>query len=173
MWNLLTETSNVTYARQQTLYSQIRKHNRYHYTTNGNDVQGWAWALRYYTDEPYKARSFTSKTTAIRAIVEAIDRTGHPVGITVHHGTHAWVVLGYKAQPSATDPTKRTILGLLRQRPARTRLQGPVEVPLHVDGVVPQGLRQVPRARPARSSGKTSTSSSATDPGVIARAAAP
>jgi hypothetical protein len=101
----------VTQARQRSLYSNIRKHNRYRYTTKGNDIRGWAWALRYYTGLPYHERAFTSKTTAMRAIAEAIDRTGHPVGITVHHGTHAWVVLGYKAQPSATDPNKRTILG--------------------------------------------------------------
>ncbi len=45
-------------------------------------------------------------------MVEAIDRTRHPVGITVQHGTHAWVVLGYKARVQIDDPTKRTILGL-------------------------------------------------------------
>jgi hypothetical protein len=111
MWNMIEDTSNVQWARQRSLYSNIRKHNRYRYSTKGNDIQGWAWALRYYTGEPYRARSFTSKTTAMRAIAEAIDRTGHPVGITVHHGAHAWIVLGYKAQPSATDPSKRTILG--------------------------------------------------------------
>ena len=74
-------------------------------------VQGWAWALRYYTAKPYQARSYASKTTALSAIAEAIDRTGHPVGVTVNHGTHAWVVLGYRSQPVADDPHVRTILG--------------------------------------------------------------
>jgi hypothetical protein len=111
MWNLIKGISNNTYRRQKSLYRQIREHNRYRYTTKGNDIQGWAWALRKYTGKAYQPRSYTSKSTAIRAIAKAIDRTGHPVGITVHHGTHAWIVLGYKAQPSATDPTKRTILG--------------------------------------------------------------
>ncbi len=111
MWNLIEATSNANYSRQHALYTQIRKHNRYRYVTNGNDVQGWAWALRAYTGEPFTARSFVSKNSAMHAIVEAIDRTGHPVGITVRHGTHAWVVLGYKAQPDATDANKRTILG--------------------------------------------------------------
>jgi hypothetical protein len=111
MWNLIDGTSNARYARQKTLYGQIRRHNRYRYRTKGNDIQGWAWALRYYTDQPYRARAFVSKNAALRAIAEAIDRTGHPVGITVHHGTHAWVVLGYRAKPSATNPSQRTILG--------------------------------------------------------------
>jgi hypothetical protein len=111
MWNLIKGISNRTYARQKSLYRQIRKHNRYRYTTKGNDIQGWAWAMRRFTGEDYQARAFTSKSRAMAEIAEAIDRTGHPVGITVHHGTHAWIVLGYKAQPSATDPDKRQILG--------------------------------------------------------------
>jgi hypothetical protein len=111
MWNLIHGTANAKYGRQKALYSVIRKHNRYRYVTKGNDIAGWAWALRTYTGEAYQARSFGSKNAAMQAIVDAIDRSGHPVGITVHHGTHAWVVLGYKAQADAADASKRTILG--------------------------------------------------------------
>ncbi|HEY4632810.1 MAG TPA: hypothetical protein VIH00_02750 [Candidatus Limnocylindrales bacterium] len=111
MWNLIEGVTNRTYARQKSLYRQIRKHNRYRYTTKGNDVQGWAWALRRFTGEDYQARAYASKSRAMAEIAEAIDRTGHPVGITINHGSHAWIVLGYKAQPSATDPDKRTLLG--------------------------------------------------------------
>ena len=32
--------------------------------------------------------------------------------MTVKRGTHAWVVLGYKARVQLDDPTKRTILGV-------------------------------------------------------------
>jgi hypothetical protein len=111
MLNLVNDTSDTRWARQNTLYNMIRKHNRYRYRTNGNDIQGWAWAMRFYGGEPYVAKAYTSKTTAIKSIVSAIDRTDHPVGITVHHGTHAWIVLGYKARPSSTDPSVKTILG--------------------------------------------------------------
>ena len=111
MWNLIRKDSNSTYLRQSTLYKQIRLHNRYHYSTSGNDVQGWAWALRRWTYKPYYARAYLSKTVAMGAIVEAIDRTGHPVGITVKSGTHAWVVLGYRTAVDPTDPTKRTLQG--------------------------------------------------------------
>jgi peptidase C39-like protein len=106
MWNLIGRTSNTSYSRQKALYSKIRAHNRYRYKTKGNDVQGWAWALRKYAGMPYQWYAYTSKTSAIKAIARAIDATKHPVGITVHHGTHAWVVLGYKASAD-----KRTILG--------------------------------------------------------------
>jgi hypothetical protein len=109
MWNLITGADNRSYVRQKALYRQIRKHNRYRYKTKGNDIQGWAWALRYHTGEDYRARAYSSKSKAIREIARAIDRTGHPVGITVHHGSHAWIVLGYKAKPTASGG--RTILG--------------------------------------------------------------
>ncbi len=111
MWNLISGTSNGTYARQKSLYGSIHRHNRYRYPTKGNDIAGWAWALRNYTLRPYQWRSYVTRSTALAAIAATIDRTGDPVGITVNHGSHAWIVLGYKSQPLASDPTRRTILG--------------------------------------------------------------
>lgn len=111
MWNLIDGTSNARYGRQKTLYYAIRRHNRYWYPTKGNDVAGWAWGLRHYAGAPYHARMFTSKAAAIEAIAAAVDESGHPVGITINRGTHAWIVLGYKSQPSTTDPSDRIILG--------------------------------------------------------------
>jgi hypothetical protein len=112
MKNLIRNQRSTSFAHQQVLYRQIRRNNRYTYATSGNDIAGWAWALRYWTKQPYAAKSYTSRTTAIKAILESIDRTHHPVGITIKHGTHAWVVLGYKARVQVDDPTKRTILGV-------------------------------------------------------------
>ena len=94
------------------MYPHIRAHNRYRYPTNGNDIEGWAWGLRRWTGQRYIARSYASRSQAIGAIAAAIERTGHPVGITVNRGTHAWVVLGYRVSIQALDPTKRTIMGL-------------------------------------------------------------
>lgn len=113
MLNLILGKSDRSYATQERLYKGTRAHNRYVYATKGNDPAGWAWALRYYSGgrTAYRDRAFTNKTEAINAIAESIDRTGTPVGITVHRGTHAWVVLGYRAERSATDPTKRTLTG--------------------------------------------------------------
>ena len=111
MWNLISNDSNATHLRQSVLYRQIQLHNRYHYMTNGNDVEGWAWALRRWTYKPYVARAYLSKSVAIASIVEAIDRTHHPVGVTVKSGTHAWVVIGYRLAVDPVDSTKRTIQG--------------------------------------------------------------
>ncbi|MEX1172440.1 MAG: hypothetical protein WEG56_07495, partial [Chloroflexota bacterium] len=114
MLNLILGKSDRSYATQRKLYKGIRAHNRYRYATRGNDPLGWAWGLRYYSGNrvDYRARAFTSKNKALWAIVESILRTGHPVGIPVRKGTHAWIVLGYRVQRDALEPTKRTLLGL-------------------------------------------------------------
>jgi len=111
MWNLIRSGTNTSYMRQKVLYRQTRLHNRYHYNTTGNDVDGWSWALRRYTYRPYQAHAYLSKTTALQAIVAAIDRTHDPVGVTVRAGTHAWVVIGYRAAVDPSDPTLRTLQG--------------------------------------------------------------
>jgi hypothetical protein len=113
MLNLILGTSDRTKATQERYYKGTRKNNRYTYATKGNDPQGWAWSLRYYSGgrTTYQARSFTNKTASLNAIVESIDRTGSPVGVPVHDGTHAWIVLGYKAAPDPDDPSKRIIQG--------------------------------------------------------------
>ncbi|MGK2850091.1 MAG: hypothetical protein ACSLFN_04175 [Candidatus Limnocylindrales bacterium] len=111
--NLAAGRSDQTLATQRRMYRNIRAHNRYTYKTLGNDPQGWAWGLRYYSGNTlnYQARAFTSKTRALWAIQESIQRTGDPVGVTVRSGTHAWVVLGYRLSTDIADPSKRTLLG--------------------------------------------------------------
>ncbi len=113
MLNLIMGTSDRTRATQERYYVGTRAHNRYTYSTKGNDPQGWAWALRSYSGgtTTYRDRSFTNKSAALEAIADAIDRTGHPVGVPVHRGTHAWIVHGYRSEPDPSQPTGRVILG--------------------------------------------------------------
>jgi hypothetical protein len=122
MVNLVRGTSNRRYLTQKYYYKLTRQHNRYTYVTKGNDPQGWAWAATYFSrgEATYRARSFTDKTAAIKAIADAIQRTRNPVGVTVRAGTHAWVVLGYRMQVSTTDPSKKTLLGLYVSGPLGT-----------------------------------------------------
>jgi hypothetical protein len=112
MINLIRGRSDRTYSTQKRYYRGIRAHNRYTYRTRGNDPQGWAWGLRYYSGRTtsYYARSFTHKGKAIAAIADSIARTKEPVGVPVRRGTHAWVVLGFRA---SIDPatSQRTVLG--------------------------------------------------------------
>jgi hypothetical protein len=121
MANLVLKTSNRTYARQAYIYRLTRMHNRYRYATRGNDPQGWAWSLRYFTrHRPYYARAYTDKNAAIRSIVSSLSRTRQPVGVTVYRGTHAWVVLGYRQSYDRTEPSKKTLLGLYVSGPLGT-----------------------------------------------------
>jgi hypothetical protein len=122
MVNLVRGTSNRTYATQKFYYRLTRLHNRYSYVTQGNDPQGWAWALRYFSrySANYQARIFTDKTLAVNSIAQAIQRTGHPVGVTIRGGTHAWVVLGYRMSVNLADPSKQTLLGLYVSGPLGT-----------------------------------------------------
>ena len=100
-------------STQKYYYKKTRLNNRYRYRTLGNDPQGWAWALRYFSrgTTTYQARAYSDKNAAIAAIADSIARTRDPVGVTVRGGTHAWVVLGYRASAPASDPTRRTVLG--------------------------------------------------------------
>lgn len=113
MVNLILGRSDRSYATQERIYRATRQHNRYTYKTKGNDPQGWAWALDYFSGgrTDYRDRTYSDKTAAIEAIAASIDRFGTPVGVPVHRGTHAWIVLGYRAERSITDPTKRTLTG--------------------------------------------------------------
>ncbi len=122
MINLARGTSNRTYSTQRYYYKLTRKHNRYWYRTLGNDPQGWAWALRYFSRNTttYAARVYTDKTAAVNAIAESIARTQDPVGVTVRRGTHAWVVLGYRQTFDPAEPAKKTLQGLYVSGPLGT-----------------------------------------------------
>jgi hypothetical protein len=121
MANLVLGTSNRTYARQSYIYRLTRMHNRYRYATRGNDPQGWAWSLRYFTHHrPYYARAYSDKNQAIASIASSLARTRQPVGVTVYSGTHAWVVLGYRQSFDRTEPSKKTLLGFYVSGPLGT-----------------------------------------------------
>ena len=104
MWNLIRGESNTSYLRQSTLYKQIRQHNRYTYSTKGNDVQGWAWALRRYTSQPYYARAYLSKTAALN-VDRRVARPDPAPGR--HHGPGGDARLGRPGLPRRrwTRPT--------------------------------------------------------------------
>ena len=113
MVNLARRTSNRSYLTQKFYYAKIRQNNRYYYRTLGNDPQGWAWGLRYFSrgTAMYAPRAYTNKQQALDYIVASIARYKDPVGVTIKNGTHAWVVLGYRTSHDPIEPTKKTILG--------------------------------------------------------------
>jgi hypothetical protein len=114
MLNLVRGTTNRSRDYQGRYAWHVKRLNRYTYYTRGNDPQGWAATLDQFVagDWHYDDHWYTSQGVAIRAIVESIDRTGHPVGIVVDRGTHAWTVLGFRAERRDGDADTQTILGL-------------------------------------------------------------
>jgi hypothetical protein len=120
MVNLARGASNRSYARQKSFYTRARQHNRYRYRTRGIDPQGWSWLVRAHSGEPYRTYAFTNKAKALAKIVASIAATGDPVGVTVHSGTHAWVVLGYRTRHDPATPSKKTILGFYVSGPLGT-----------------------------------------------------
>jgi len=113
MINLATGRSDRSYSTQSRLYAELQRANLYDYSTNGNDVRGWARVLtaRLPAGMGYADMSFSSRSSAYATIVEAMDRTRRPVGIVVGAGTHAWTVVGFTVRETIGDPGSRTILG--------------------------------------------------------------
>ena len=114
MLNVVRDTTNQSRDYQARYAWHAKRLNRYTYPTRGNDPQGWAATLDMFVggDWHYDDRRYTSQGTAIKAIVESIERTRHPVGIVVDRGSHAWTVLGFRAERTDGDAATQTILGL-------------------------------------------------------------
>lgn len=113
MLNIIRGTTDRSRNSQARYAWHVHRLNGYTYSTKGNDVAGWARFLDLWLagDWHYRDRSYDTRREAVDAIVESIDRTGHPVGIVVDRGSHAWTVLGYRATV-VRGSDARTIDGL-------------------------------------------------------------
>jgi hypothetical protein len=113
MLNLITGTSDRSFGTQSRLYEELRRSNRYAYTTRGNDVRGWSRVLTAHLPAGmgYEDVSFTSRSDAYLAIVRTMDRTRRPVGIVVDRATHAWTVVGFTVRETPGVPNSTTVLG--------------------------------------------------------------
>jgi hypothetical protein len=115
MANLILGMRDTSYATQKLLASVTYRFNRFRYNGPGNDIRGWAGALNWRLPDTlpvaYRDRSYATRSTALTAIVDAIDETGYPVGITVRHGGHAWSVVGYRISQVPSLPATRVIHG--------------------------------------------------------------
>lgn len=147
MANLVLGTSDTSYATQKLLASVTYRFNRYRYgdPSRGNDIRGWAGALNWRLPDTlpvvYRDRSYTSRQAALHAIVDAIDETGYPVGITVWHGGHAWAVVGYRVRQVPGDRSTREFLGFYVVGPLGSpRDPWPVRL-MGIDGFLDQYTR--------------------------------
>ncbi len=104
MRNIARHATDHSRAGQQRDYTYMRAHNRYAIPAkDGVDPAGWTAGLRRSVDDRYRLVASGSFSAAIRSAVRSLRRTGLPVGITVAHGNHAWILVGFTA---TADPAR-------------------------------------------------------------------
>ena len=109
--NIAEGESDGARSRQARYYRYMREHNRYDVPAkDGVDPGGWAAGLRRFVDERYRVVASDSFGTALRSAVMSLRQTNLPVGLTVAHGTHAWILTGFTAteDPLVTDDFRVT-----------------------------------------------------------------
>ncbi|HJW21091.1 MAG TPA: hypothetical protein VJ506_01550, partial [Candidatus Limnocylindrales bacterium] len=125
MRNLVLGESDTSYTRQATYMRSARSLDLYAAGdgARGSDPAGWAAALQVHgAGTGYHAVELSSFRRAVRAAARALRKTGKPVGLLVGHGSHAWVMTGFRAtaDPAMTDDFEVTsvyIMGPLYPRP--------------------------------------------------------
>ena len=106
MRNIADHRRDHATASQQRYFQYMRARNRYDIpVTDGVDPAGWTAGLRHYVDGRYRLVASRSFDAALRSAVTNLRRINLPVGITVAHGNHAWVLTGFSA---TADPAQTT-----------------------------------------------------------------
>ena len=124
--NIVDGEADHARASQQRYFDYMRSKNRYEIpVADGVDPAGWTAGLRRYVDDRYRLTASKSFDAALRASVRNLRRTNLPVGITVAHGNHAWILTGFSAtaDPAATtdyEVTSVRVVGPLWGRQNRT-----------------------------------------------------
>jgi len=84
-----------------------RLHDRYYKRPiKGSDPKGWAAALNHFNrGSGYQVHADYSFQRAVHDAARRLRLTGHPVGLLVKTGIHAWVMSGFKAtaDPALTN----------------------------------------------------------------------
>ena len=111
MRNIVHHKTNHQKAQQRRFFRYMRAHNRYTIPVrHGVDPVGWAAGLRRFVDPRYRLVTRGTFKRALRSAVRDLRLTNLPVGITVAHGNHAWVLTGFSAtaDPARTNRFKVT-----------------------------------------------------------------
>jgi hypothetical protein len=104
--NIVEHERDHSTTSQRRYFEWMRRHNRYDLPLSaGVDAQGWAAGMRHFVDARYRLVSSGSFDAALRSAVERMRRTNLPVAITVSHGNHGWLLVGFRAtaDPARTD----------------------------------------------------------------------
>lgn len=104
--NIVGHHADHAAASQHRYFDYMRAHNRYRIPLkDGVDPAGWTAGLRHFVDGRYELVASGSFDAALRSAVTNLRATNLPVGITVSHGNHAWVLTGFSAtaDPAVTS----------------------------------------------------------------------
>lgn len=108
--NIVDRAADHTRSSQQRSFDYMRAHNRYKIPkSDGVDPAGWTAGLRHFVDSRYRLYADRSFDSALRNAVTNLRKTNLPVGITVSHGNHAWVLTGFTATADPATTTRFTV----------------------------------------------------------------
>jgi hypothetical protein len=99
MLNLVLGRSRSDAAEQAAIIKFEQAHDSLA-VSNGSDPQGWAAAMRHFGNTrtaTYHWERYPSYNAALKAAAFDLRMTGKPVGLLVHGGKHANVLVGFKA----------------------------------------------------------------------------
>lgn len=112
MRNIVHRETDHSRAGQERYWRYMRNHNRYDIpASDGVDPAGWTAGLRRFVSDRYRLVAADSFGAALRSAVRAMRRTNLPVGITVAHGSHAWVLTGFSATADPAVTSDFTVTG--------------------------------------------------------------
>ena len=104
--NIVRLEADHSRASQSRYFDYMRANDQYRIPVkDGTDPAGWTAGLRHFVDDRYRLVASTSFDLALRSAVTSLRVTNLPVGITVAHGDHAWVLTGFTAtaDPAVTS----------------------------------------------------------------------
>ena len=108
--NIVFHRTDHTAASQRGYFSWMRGHNKYTLPLSaGVDAQGWAAGFAHYLNAGYKLYAHKTFAAALKSAVIRLRRTNLPVGITVDHGNHAWLITGFTATADPAVASSFTI----------------------------------------------------------------
>jgi hypothetical protein len=108
--NIADRQRDHSRASQDRYFSYMRAHDRYRIPVkDGVDPAGWTAGLHHFVDSRYRLVVSSSFDSALRSAVTNLRKTNLPVGITVAHGNHAWVLTGFTATADPARTTRFTV----------------------------------------------------------------
>jgi hypothetical protein len=108
--NIVSHRTDHSRANQQRYFDYMRAHNRYRIpVSDGIDPAGWTAGLRRFVDSRYRLVMSGSFDSALRSAVTNLRKTNLPVGITVMHGNHAWIITGFTATADPARTSRFTV----------------------------------------------------------------